>query len=109
MLVQPTGAVPTTAEPLARSGPAVGVGTRTVIAVLLILTAMRVDLFSGITLGTVAGLALAPVWVPRIRASPADQASPPLSRRASRRASGSPRSHRPTTRSSSDRCGHGRP
>ncbi|HZL05762.1 MAG TPA: hypothetical protein VFE45_10155, partial [Coriobacteriia bacterium] len=24
-------------------------------------------LFSGITLGTVAGLALAPVWVPRIR------------------------------------------
>ena len=31
------------------------------------ITAMRVDLYAGISLGTVAGIALAPAWLPRLR------------------------------------------
>jgi len=67
MLVQPAMTALAAEPSPVGMDPAVGPGTRAVIAGLLVLTAMRVDLFSGITLGTVAGLALAPVWVPRIR------------------------------------------
>jgi hypothetical protein len=67
VLVQPAMTVPTADLPTTRSRPEVGLGTRAVIAVLIVLTAMQVDLFGGITLGTAVGIALAPVWVPRLR------------------------------------------
>ncbi|WP_024285419.1 hypothetical protein [Cellulomonas sp. KRMCY2] len=72
MLVEPTGAAPTAPPPLPLPArvpdPMVGPGTRAVIAGLLVLVAMRIEVFSGVSLGTAVGLAFAPVWLPHLRA-----------------------------------------
>jgi hypothetical protein len=67
MLVQPAMAAQVADPSPVRSDPALGPGTRAVIAGLLVLTAMRVDLYAGVGLGTIVGIALAPAWLPRVR------------------------------------------
>jgi len=67
MLAQSTGTAQTAEPSPVGTDPAVGPGTRAVIAVLLVLTAMRVDLYAGVSLGTFVGIALAPAWLPRVR------------------------------------------
>jgi hypothetical protein len=68
MLVEPTTAAPiVNPRPARVPAPIVGPGTRAVIAGLVVLVAMRVEVYSGISLGTAVGLAFAPVWLPRLR------------------------------------------